>query len=155
MFRAIPCARRDYLVPLIRAIRCSGGATWKTPTISRDELQFVNGIVYIIVYSEPPRSMLEHSKNCSCPLHLYRGKSGGDWPAWVAKAVMCRHGDAAAAEKSDSHKNFEAALDAVANASAAGLPEAPGVRMAPANAGSCLRSRSRGASRVTRVACPL
>lgn len=64
------------------------------------------------------------------PLHLYRGKSRGDWPAWMANAVMCRHGDAAAAEKSDSHKNFEAAPDAVANASAAGLPETPGVRMA-------------------------
>jgi len=44
---------------------------------------------------------------------------------------MCRHGDAAAAEKSNSYKNFEAALDAVANASAAGLSETPGVCMAP------------------------
>lgn len=75
--------------------------------------------------------MVGHSKNRCRPLHLYRGKSRGDWPAWVANAVMCRHGDAAAAQKSDSHKNFEAAPDAVTNASAAGLPETPGVRMAP------------------------
>lgn len=68
---------------------------------------------------------------------------------------MCRHGDVAAAEKSDSHKNFEAALDAVANASATGLPETTGVRMYTGprhvNVTPCLPRRSRGASRVTRV----
>jgi len=48
----------------------------------------------------------------------------------VANAVMCRHGDAAAAQKSNSHKNFEAAFDTVANTSATGLPETPGVCMA-------------------------
>lgn len=60
---------------------------------------------------------------------------------------MCRHGDAAAAEKSDSHKNFEAALDAVANASATGLPETPGVRMI-----SRMWDRVYGAAHVARPA---
>lgn len=43
---------------------------------------------------------------------------------------MYRHGDAAAAEKSDSYENFETAPDTVADAPTAGFPETPGVSMA-------------------------
>lgn len=112
--------------------------TQKSSTILHD-YKFVNGTFrgyrvssYSVFIDEPASFDGQAFQKLFLPFaYSYRGKSRGDWPPWAANTVMCRHGDAAAAEKSNSHKNFETALDAVANTSAAGLPETPGVRMAP------------------------